>query len=127
MTTYFRNADETCPCTSVTDKCFLKDTVSGLNAFTNMLYLFIGILSLMGLGVVAFFHAKVLSDSSFVYKSRLKLVMLFAYIYFLVVALKSADPLLRFQNFTYILVEDTAIVIVFAQCIYLSIWGKVLQ
>lgn len=53
--------------------------------------------------------------------------MFFSYIYFIGQMLKAGDALIHYEQLTYILIEDSAIVIVFTQAIYLSIWGKVLQ
>lgn len=121
--------DSTCECTvySLTNRGFIKDTVCGHSDFTNLVYLFTATNCFLALGVLLYFQGRILNHSSFVYTSRLKLMLLFVYIYAIGKIMKAADIIIHYSAFTYILIEDSAIFIVFAQFVYLTIWGQVVR
>lgn len=73
MSTFFitaSSADSACLCGSGSSPDgFIKDTVCGRNAFTNLMYLMSGSLCLLGISLLIFFHVKILPSSTFEYKN----------------------------------------------------------
>ena len=102
---FVSHSDQSCHCDETqATRGFIKDTLCGRSEFTNFIYIFIAAFNILELVIIGYFHWKMLPKSGFVFRTRLKVILFFFYLYTIGSILKSFDIVIHYGVFAYIII-----------------------